>query len=138
MQRLSQKHIQAAKMLHEGSSNQTVADAVKVSLRTVESWVSKPVFAAELQRLQSEQQERNRSELDDAAEFQGELREKTRDFYRTVQERITDAVEALDDIGLSRSLPPLVKAMRDLTELTLATDASTLGLEELAKRSRCH
>jgi len=133
MKRLSQKHIHAAKMLHEGNSNQVVADAVGVGLRTVEGWVSMPVFAAELERLQAEQQQRNRTELDDAAEFQAEVRRKTRDFYKDVQDQISDAVAALDPIGLSRSLPPLVKAMRDLTELALATDASTLGLEELAK-----
>lgn len=138
MKSLNSNHIHAAKLHFQGATAAAIAEAVGVGVRTIEGWIKEAAFLSEVERLRGEQQQRDRSELDDAAVFQAEVREKTRELYNTVYERILGAIAALDDAGISRTLPPLVKAARDATELVLATDAETLGLEQLAKELDGH
>jgi hypothetical protein len=143
VKKLNKNHLEAARLRFEGETNQQIADACDVSLRTVENWSSMPLFLAELERLEAEQRDRYRdiagaetvlalSEIEAVAAFQAKVRSETHDFYELVHTKIVEAVETLAPETLPRWLPSLVKSRRDLVETLLSTDAETLGLEDLA------
>lgn len=133
MKSLNKKHLKAIECLLRGDSQGAAAKAAGCSLTSLKSWLKKPLFKAELERLEGAEKVAVAGELGKAVEFQAQVRERTRQLYFSILDRIEPAIEDLEDIGLSRNLPPLVKAIRDATELALTVDNETLGLEELAK-----
>jgi len=143
MKRLNQNHLKAAQLRFEGKTNQDIAAACGVALRTIEDWVSAPAFVDEMNRLETEQRDRYRdvadaetvlalTDIEAVAAFQAKVRSETHEFYDLVHSKIVEAVETLTPESLPRWLPPLVMSRRDLVETLLSTDSETLGLEDLA------
>lgn len=134
MRKLSAHHVKAAQLLWEGKSCPEVAEALGVKTGTVRQWAMEPLIKGEMDRLQTEQNERTKSQLDSAAKFQERVRRNTRELYDLCHGKIRAAIEMLEpDESPARALSPLVKAAKDITELALSTDEATLGLEQLAK-----
>lgn len=134
LKKLSARHYEAARMIWSGASHTEVAEALNVTVNAVKSWGRSDIFKAEINRLQDEQNKRVCSDLDSAAEFQAEVREKTRALYHLCYVKLETAIESLDpEMPLYRGFPPLIKAAKELTELALYVDEATLGLEALAK-----
>jgi hypothetical protein len=133
MKSLNAKHMKAIQALHQGKSKGEAAKAAGVCRTSLVKWLEKPVFAEELKRLEEAERVAVEGELGEAVDFQAQVRERTRKFYFSIMERIEPSIDSLDEMGLSRTLPPLVKAVRDATEMALSTDNETLGLEALAR-----
>jgi hypothetical protein len=133
VKKLTKKHLKAALALHQGKTQPAAAAIAGCSRATIASWIKEPLFKAEMDRLSELERVAVEGELGEAVDFQAQVREKTRKFYFSIMEKIEPSIDSLDEMGLSRTLPPLVKAVRDATEMALSTDNETLGLEALAR-----